>query len=63
MLFHQYPPPIGRCFGSHDLTNELLLSLNHLIEVAVECILCYIGVNLNFRVLIALTDNAAFALL
>ena len=53
----------NRALGGHDLADELLLALHKLIEVAVEGVLCHVGVDIHFRILVALPDDTAFPLL
>ena len=52
-----------RRFGGHNLRDESLLIFNRLPEVGVERSLGHIAVNMHFLVAVALTDDAAAALL
>ena len=52
-----------RRFGGHNLRDESLLIFNRLPEVGVERSLGHIAVNMHFLVAVALTDDAATALL
>ena len=53
----------NRTLGGHDLSDELLLGFYQLVKVGIEGVLGDIGVNVNLRVFVALTDNSAFSLL
>ena len=52
-----------RRFRGHDLADELLLGLHQLIEVAVEGVFRDVGEDLDFLVLVALSDDTALPLL
>ena len=51
-----------RCFAGHDLGNELLLVLNQLPHITVECGFCYIPEDMNLFIMVSLTDNTSFPL-
>ena len=53
----------NRAFARHDLPDELLFALHQLIQVAVEGVLRHVGIDLNLRILVTLTDQSSFTLL
>ena len=52
----------NRALARHDLPDELLLVFHRLIKAAVKGVLRHVGADLHLRILMALTDDAAFPL-
>ena len=52
----------NRRFGGHDLGNELLLVLQGLVQICVECPFSNILIDLNLFVLVSLTDDTTVSL-